>query len=66
MCSQVGLGLLQAVPNVFKCHDPAVAEPDVYQATLASAAVLNAGFNIGSLMIRYQGGCHVGLVKRQC
>ena len=52
---QVALGLMKSVQDIFKCHDPALVEPDAFQATLASLAVLKAGYNLYSLMLRYQG-----------
>ncbi|MEW5303409.1 MAG: hypothetical protein WDW36_006105 [Sanguina aurantia] len=51
---QVGLEVLLGDGNVFSCHDS--VWQTVYHAELgASLAILDAGFNLGSLMIRYQG-----------
>lgn len=53
-CLQVGLEVLLRDGNVFSCHDS--VWQTVYHAELgASLAILDAGFNLGSLMIRYQG-----------
>eukprot|EP00798_Chlamydomonas_sp_ICE-L_P032248 gene32248-16814_t len=51
---QVGLAVLLQAPDVLSCHDgmwPAL----YYSETGASAMILDAGYNIACLMIRYQG-----------
>ena len=52
---QVALKVMRGVDNIFKCHDPSVVEPNTFQAALASIAVLQAGYNMDTLMLRYQG-----------
>ena len=51
---QVGLGILQRDGNVFACFED--LHDTIYYAELGSSlAVLEAGYNIDSLMLRYQG-----------
>ena len=41
--------------NVFHCHNPHKMDAGGYSAQRASMAVLQAGFNLDTLMLRYQG-----------
>lgn len=51
---QIGLELLKSDPRVLKCYHK--LHDAIWYAELgSSAAVLNAGYNIDSLMVRYQG-----------
>ena len=50
----MGLGILLRDTKVFRCHDN-IADA-VYHAELgSSAAILDAGYTIDSLMLRYRG-----------
>lgn len=55
MCMQTALQLLQGMDSVLTCYDEALVHNGAYQAALASLAVLQAGYNLDSLMLRYQG-----------
>lgn len=63
---QTGLGLLQGDHNVLKCYTD--IHDAIWHAEVgSSAAILNAGYNIDALMLRYQGvnwrkKVHAGLV----
>lgn len=49
-----GLDILQSTPGVFKCW-PDMASVVLESEIGASRAILDAGYNIDSLMVRYQG-----------
>jgi hypothetical protein len=51
---RAGLSVLLAAPGVFECWKE-MADVVVHSEIGASVAILNAGFNIDSLMLRYQG-----------
>ena len=51
---QVGLGVLAADGNVFKCYED-MWDTIYYSEVGASRAVLGAGFSLDSLMLRYKG-----------
>lgn len=66
---QVGLGLLQAEGDVLKCYTD-IHDAIWYAEIGSSAAILDAGYNIDALMLRYQGvdwrdkatwGCNAGI-----
>ena len=51
---QIGLAVLQQAGEVFTCYED--LHDTIYYAELGSSlAILNAGYNIDSLMMRYQG-----------
>lgn len=70
---QVGLGVLLASPPVFACY--ADMHDTVWHSELgASLAILNAGFNLDSLMTRFRGvdwrdrrfwNCNAGCAVKQ-
>ncbi len=51
---QAGLKLIQRDPNVFKCYD-SPWDTRYHSESGASLALLNAKYNIDTLMLRYQG-----------
>lgn len=66
---QVGLGLLQGDGDVLKCYTD-IHDAIWYAEIGSSAAILDAGYNIDALMLRYQGvdwrdkanwGCNAGI-----
>ena len=52
---QVGLQLLLNDGQVFRCHGSEVPGPERFSAHRAAQVILQAGFNLDSLMQRYQG-----------
>ncbi len=52
-CTQVGLHVLLDDPAVFRCYDN-IHDTIWYSELGASLAILNAGYNLDSLMLRYQ------------
>ena len=53
MCSQVALDVLRRRQTVLKCYSN-MAETVTYSEIGMSMAILEAGYNIDSLMLRYQ------------
>ncbi|KAK9787128.1 hypothetical protein WJX73_004056 [Symbiochloris irregularis] len=51
---QVGLKILQSAQNVFKCYEE-MWDTIYYSEVGSSLAILNAGYTIDSLMLRYKG-----------
>lgn len=51
---QVGLDVMQKNGSVLTCH-AAPWEDEIYSQLGASKAILEAGFNLNSFMLRYRG-----------
>lgn len=52
--SQVGLEVLQKNGSVLRCHGVPIHD-ELYSQVGASRAILDAGYNLDSFMLRYRG-----------
>ena len=65
--AQAGLQtVLKDKDGVFHCHNPHKMDAGGHSAQRASLAVLQAGFNMDTLMLRYQGARALGSTPMGC